>query len=100
MIFNVLTFDNLFHKGIFITAKNKDIVIQNDPYEPSFIARLLFHNGANSKRSSLLTNILTTFIFAKKAKGLLMMSVDTFSNSTKRPIHIFTAIKAFYIRSF
>ena len=70
MIFNVLTFINLFHKGIFITAKNKnDIVIQNDPYEPIFIARLLYHNGANSKRSSLLTNILTTFIFAKKQKG-------------------------------
>ena len=46
-----------------------EIVIQNDPYEPIFIARLLYHNGANSKRSSLLTNILTTFIFAKKQKG-------------------------------
>ena len=46
-----------------------EIVIQNDPYEPSFIAPLLYHNGANSQSSSLLTNILTTFIFAKKQKG-------------------------------
>ena len=45
-----------------------EIVIQNDPYEPSFIAPLLYHNGANSQSSSLLTNILTTFIFAKSKR--------------------------------
>ena len=45
-----------------------EIVVPNDPYEPSFIARLLYHNGANSQSSSLLTNILTTFIFAKSKR--------------------------------
>ena len=44
------------------------MLIQNDSYEPSFIAQLLYHNGANSQSSSLLTNILTTFIFAKSKR--------------------------------
>ena len=45
-----------------------EILIQKDSYEPSFIAQLLYHNGANSQSSSLLTNILTTFIFAKSKR--------------------------------